>query len=445
MLRRDDEGPKERSHPIRGGFGWALAPVRRMWDSEDPLDAYGLVQMTAAAGDALLAVALAGSVFFSVPVGQARTKVALYLALTMAPLAAAAPLLVPLLDRGRYRRAISFVASFGRAGLAAYGASVLDSLVLFPVVFGALALSRVHAITRTGLVGAYAKDQRSLVGSNARLGRLGAVGALAAALPGIGVLKVGGAGAVLYLAAAAYGSAAALTVRLARPEHARADRVRAERDAAARSTKAPRRGSEPQPQTAGAEGRLGRVRSLAPPALGTAGLRGAQGFLLFLFAFALRAEHRPAWWFGVVLAAGIAGGFLGDVIAPIVRARIPEGPLVFGALLASGIAALWSALHPSLATLALLSGVSGAATEVGRLAFQSLMQSHAPAGRQGRVYVRYEVAFQLAWVLGAMTPAMIPIGLRAGTIVLAVAYGLLAVLYVVALSRSGSSSASGPS
>jgi hypothetical protein len=418
MLPRHHDRDRRPNAAVRA-LRAAGSPFRRMWDSDRPLDAFGLVQMSSVAGDALLAIALADSVFFSVPVGQARTKVALYLALTMAPLAASAPLLVPLLDRGRYRRAISFLASFGRAGLAAYGASVLTSVVLFPVVFGALVLSRVHAITRTGLVAAYAGDERALVTANARLGRLGAVAATLAALLGVPVLKVGGAGAVLYLAAGVYALSAALNVRLAKPEHVSKDRA------------VPAR---PDPGA-----RRGRVRALAVPALGTAGLRGAQGFLLFLFAFALRAGHRPAWWFGAVLAAGIAGGFVADVVAPVVRSRMPGGAIVLSSLLTSGLAAAFAAAQPTLVRLALLSGIAGAATELGRLAFQSLMQARAPTGSQGRVYVRYEVAFQLAWVAGALIPATIPIELHAGTIVLAAAYGVLAVVYVVEAARTASS------
>jgi len=95
-----------------------------------------------------------------------------------------------------------------------------------------------------------------------------------------------------------------------------------------------------------------------------------------------------------------------------------------------------ASLRPSLATLALLSGIAGAATEVGRIAFQSLMQARAPEGSQGRVYVRYEVVFQLSWVLGALIPSVIPIPLHVGTILLAVGYGLLAVLYVLTVTRS---------
>ena len=51
------------------------------------------------AGDALIALALAGSLFFDIDPNAARWKVALYLALTMAPFAVVAPLIGPALDR----------------------------------------------------------------------------------------------------------------------------------------------------------------------------------------------------------------------------------------------------------------------------------------------------------------------------------------------------------
>jgi hypothetical protein len=320
---------------------------------------------------------------------------------------------------------------------------VLDSPALFPVVFAALVLSRIHAITRTGLVAAYTGDETGLVRANARLGRLGAVGAVLAAMIGVPVLKIGGAGAVLYLAAAVYGVAAALTVRLARPERhessappetslerrGRPDRRDAEATDQTDQTDQTK-GDAPEPR--------GRIRSLAVPALGTSGLRFAQGFLFFLFAFALRAGHRPAWWMGLLLVAAIAGGLLGDVIAPFVGSRVSGGVLVLGSLVLCGLAAAFAAVRPSLATLALLSCIAGAATEIARLAFQSLMQSRAPAGSQGRVYVRYEIVFQLAWVTGALIPAMIPLGLHTGVSLLAAAYGAIAILYVVGAGRAGS-------
>ena len=53
----------------------------------------------AVAGDTLVAIALAGTLFFSIDVTEARSEVFLYLALTMAPFAVVAPLVGPALDR----------------------------------------------------------------------------------------------------------------------------------------------------------------------------------------------------------------------------------------------------------------------------------------------------------------------------------------------------------
>src|SRR5690349_18609101 len=50
------------------------------------------------AGDALVAVALAGTIFFGLDVNKARAQVALYLLVTMAPFALIAPLIGPALD-----------------------------------------------------------------------------------------------------------------------------------------------------------------------------------------------------------------------------------------------------------------------------------------------------------------------------------------------------------
>ena len=50
-----------------------------------------LAQAAHAAGDALVAVALAGTLFFSVSTNQARTHVGLYLLLTMTPFALLSP------------------------------------------------------------------------------------------------------------------------------------------------------------------------------------------------------------------------------------------------------------------------------------------------------------------------------------------------------------------
>ena len=378
-------------------------PIGSMARSERPLDEYGLVQLSASAGDALVAIALAGSVFFEVPVGEAKVKVALYLALTMAPLALAGPVLVPLLDRAGSRRIISFGAAIARALVCVYGAPRVSTLVLFPVAFALLALTKVHAITRNGLVMAYAGSD-GLVRANARLGRIAVGGVLLASGPALLVLKLGDATAVLYVAAVAYGVSALLNLRLPHPRAPSGE---------AREV-----------------GRLGGVAELTAPAIGAAGLRAASGFLLFALAFALRRSGEPAWWFGVLAAAATAGGLLGDLLAPRLPDDLREEAVVVGCVAGAGVGAVLAFAAFSLPVLAVFGLVVGASAELGRLAFQSLMQRLAPQGAHGRVFVRYEVVFQLAWVLGALIPAMTEVGFRDAFLALAGLYLVAGIGYL---------------
>jgi hypothetical protein len=62
-------------------------PIRKMWRSQNAIDRYALCHLTSAAGDSLLAISLADSVFFSLPVTEAKWSVVAYLGLTMLPLA----------------------------------------------------------------------------------------------------------------------------------------------------------------------------------------------------------------------------------------------------------------------------------------------------------------------------------------------------------------------
>jgi hypothetical protein len=375
-------------------------PLGRMWRSDDPLDTYGLAHLGSVAGDAMVAIALAGSVFFDIPVGEAEVKVAGYLALTMAPLAVAGPFLVPLLDRAGPRRAISFGAAIGRAVVCLYAASRFGSLLLFPAAFLLLVLSKVHAITKNGLAVAYAGPNEGLVRANARLGRIAAGGAVLAAGPAFALLELGGAEAVLYGASVVYGITALLNLRL------------------------------PHPHVQGGQAEVskrGAIPQLTAPAIGAAGLRAASGFLLFALAFSLRRSGEPTWWFAVLAGAATAGAFLGDLIAPRLPAKLREEAVVIGCLIGAGVGATLSFFAFALVVLILFAVVVGTSSELGRLAFQTLMQRLAPGGSYGRVFVRYEVLFQLAWVGGALIPALAPIDFREGFLILAALY-LVAII-----------------
>jgi hypothetical protein len=125
---------------------WAAAATR-------PLDRLAWVHAASTGGDALVAVALAGTLFFAVPVAAARPRVALYLLLTVAPFAVVAPLLGRLLDGRRGAGRLALVAALAlRAALAALTVSRTGSLLLYPLAFGLLVCSRAHGISRSAMV-----------------------------------------------------------------------------------------------------------------------------------------------------------------------------------------------------------------------------------------------------------------------------------------------------
>jgi hypothetical protein len=388
----------------------ATHPIRKMWRSDNAIDRYALCHLTSAAGDSLLAISLADSVFFSLPVGQAQWRVVAYLALTMLPLAVAAPLLVVPLDRAGPRRLIALLAAVVRAGIAFFVAGRLDTVALYPAALTILVAARVHGITKNGLTMAYAGPGEGLMRSNARLGRVAVAGALTAAPFGVVAVRLWDSGGAMVLAGIVYSICALVTLRLPHP------RVR----------------TEPKPI-----GRRGRVPALTGPALGAAGLRAATGFILFLSAFAIKREGLPSGWFATMAIAAAAGGFLADLLAPRLPETLREEFIVVGCTIAAGLGAFLAFQAFSLPVLAIFALTAGAATELGRLAFQSLMQAHAPEGALGRVFVRYEVMFQLSWVAGAVGPAVLPIDFKAGMLIMAGFYVALAAAWAVRFFRGG--------
>jgi hypothetical protein len=397
-------------YAVAAAVGGATHPIRRMWRSTNALERYALCHLTSAAGDSLLAVSLADSVFFSLPVDEAKIRVVAYLGLTMLPLAVAGPLLVVPLDRAGPRRAIAFLAAAVRAVIAFVVAGRLETVALYPAALTILIASRVHLITKNGLTMAYAGPGEGLMRANARLGRVAVAGALVAAPVGAAAAALWGAGAAMVLAGLMYALCALVTLRLPDP------RVRA----------------QPKPI-----GRRGRIEALTGPAIGAVGMRAATGFVLFLTAFAIQRGEFPASWFAMMAIAAATGGFLADVLAPRLPETLREEIVVVGCTVAAGFAAFLAFQAFSLPVLVLFGLTAGAATELGRLAFQSLMQDQAPGGALGRVFVRYEVAFQLAWVAGAIGPALFPIDSKTGILIIAGFYLALAAAWAVRFFRSG--------
>src|SRR5204863_2922972 len=154
------------------------------------------------------------------------------------------------------------------------------------------------------------------------------------------------------------------------------------------------------------------------------------GLLLVLMAFALRDGQVAPWIFALVAGSGITGTFLADIIAPTLRTQTREEAVVIACVCSAGIGALVASELFRIPLLAIYALTAGAASEFARLAFASLMQRYAPEGALGRVFVRYEVLFQGAWVAGAFVPVLLPISFRQGMVVLTLFYGTLAGTYV---------------
>src|SRR3954470_22186620 len=163
-----------------------------------PFARLAVAQAIGIAGDVCLTVSLAGTLFFDVGVGAARPKVLLYLLLTMAPFAIVAPVLGPWIDRTRGgRRLMIAFAMLGRAGLCLLMASRTDSVLIYPLAFGALVLSKGQSVAKSALVPAVVADQQELVLANSRIGIISVVAGAIMAPFAATIFKVGGAPWVL--------------------------------------------------------------------------------------------------------------------------------------------------------------------------------------------------------------------------------------------------------
>ena len=122
------------------------------------------------AGDALVALALAGTLFFTVPSTEARENVALYLLLTLAPFAVIGPLLGRVFERmpGAYRAGL-ILSSLGRVGVAVALGFTIDGLLVYPLAFALLVLSRFHGISRSSVLPVVVRDTDELIDANARV------------------------------------------------------------------------------------------------------------------------------------------------------------------------------------------------------------------------------------------------------------------------------------
>lgn len=387
------------------------------------IELHGLAQ----AADALVAVGLAGTLFFQVPTNEARGRVALYLVLTLAPFALLAPVIGPLLDRVRSGRRRALAVAFVVRGvlalvMAAAVAGAQDPVRLYPAAFGWLVLSRAYGLLRAAAIPRLLPPAVGPVRANGRASLAGLAAATVAAGVGAGLSALVGSPWVLRLAAVVVAVAAYLSLRLPPAADDPSGEVTA------------RISSEREPDRRPSRWNVGPsvVRSLRA----NASLRAYTGFLTLFLAFLLREHPLPSVSATVGVAAVVAGAGLGSALGTfagsLLRQRSSRAVdlAVLGASLVTAGLGAW--LYGDVVVLALVTGVAGFSQTLGKLSLDGVIQTEVPESVRTSAFARSETVLQLAWALGGGLGIALPFGGTGGLAVAAVglALALLATLAV---------------
>ena len=396
----------------------------RTFTRRDGADESGLarfIEMHTAqvAADAALTVSLAGTVF-AMPTDQARSAVALFLLLTMAPFVLLAPLVGPVLDRFRHGRRWAIGTTLAvRAFFVWVLASALasDSPWVFPLALVCLVGSRAYAVARAAAVPRLLPDRLDLVTANSRIMVTGLVGMGIAGALAAGVSRFGAEWS-LRLAFVIYVVATVLAIRLPAqvdtPVTDETPRIR------------PRLRSAPEE----------RLRNLPHRVLHAlvivSGARFLVAFLTLFLLFLTRENPIPGWSTPLVIGSAVAAAGVGNVLGSLLgNKRVAPPPTATLVLLglAGTVSTLLVALFYSLWALVLVSFVGGVFSQLGKLCLDSIVQSEVRESRHSRVFAWIETTLQLAWVAGGALAIVLP--LRPG-IGFGVAGGCLALGFVLA-------------
>lgn len=351
------------------------------------------------AGDVMITVALASTVFFSVPTDQARGRVALYLLVTMAPFALLAPVIGPLLDRLPHgRRAAMAAAMLARVALALVmsGAVATGGLELYPAALGVLVASKAYGVVRSAVVPRLLPPRFSLVKANSRVTLGGLLATGVGAMIGAGLHRIGSAWP-LYGASAVFLFGAFLAFTLPR----KVDSAKGEGKARLVEQ---------------ADGRKPSLRTVGPSVLNglvaNSALRSLSGFLIFFLAFLLR-EHPMAGQNGAVSLAivGVAAGggnAVGTAVGALLRSRGPEIMIATLLGVALGTAVLTAVFFTSV-LVTLLATVAGFAQALAKLSLDAMIQRDVPETVRTSAFARSETVLQLAWVVGGAIAMVLPL------------------------------------
>jgi hypothetical protein len=359
--------------------------------------------------DAMITVALAGTVFFGASAHAQRGNVLLYLLITMAPFAVVAPVIGPVLDRFQHGRRWTMAGTaIGRAVLAlVMSAHATELLVLYPCALGSLVLSKAYAVVRAAAAPRLVPRGMTLTEANARLTIFGLGSTLVlGGFVGL-VIKVTGSYSV-GLIVTAIGFATCAFFAFSLPKQV---------DSAAAAPRHPQ--EPPRPRSQRRVPPLQRLRAWArrgfEPHLvvalqGEAVLRLLSGMLTIYLAFFVEStQHglKAALELGLLIGAAGAGNFTGTAIGTRLKMRKPEAVIVISTAVAGVVCLLVPLVFdPLFAAIGIYLASVGNA--LSKIALDALIQRDVPETLRSSAFARSETFLQLAWVVGAAIAVGLP-------------------------------------
>nr|WP_228823442.1 MFS transporter [Nocardia blacklockiae] len=362
--------------------------------------------------DAAIAVALANTLFFASATAESKSKVALYLLITIAPFAVIAPLIGPLLDRLQHGRRVALASSFAaRVVIAILLIFNVDSWALYPLALCMMILSKSFAVLKSAVTPRVLPPDIDLVRTNSRLTVFGLVGGTlgAGAVAGLVAAVAGSPGALVFAALIAC-AGAYLSLRIpswvevtegevpATLGYHGSDARTAVLDNGQAAVKPSRRR---QP--------LGRA--VVTGLWGNGTVRVLTGFLTFYVAFVAKStEHRPvqqAAMLGVVGAAAAIGNFVGNASGARMKLGRPA-LIVLLCTAACTIVALFAIFLDNLLGAAAAALVASGASALAKVSLDASIQDDLPPESIASGFGRSETVLQLAWVVGGAGGVLLP-------------------------------------
>jgi hypothetical protein len=371
--------------------------------------------------DSAMAVALANTLFFAAASGESKSKVALYLLITIAPFAVIAPLIGPALDRLQHGRRVALALSFAlRTALAVVlimnydGATgSFPSMVLYPCALAMMVFSKSFSVLRSAVTPRVMPPSIDLVRVNSRLtvfGLLGgtiAGGAIAGGVEFVctHLFKLPGA---LFVVVAVTIAGALLSMRIPRWVEVTAGEVPA--TLSYHRASGPRQSWPEEVKKVGGTLRQPLGRNIITSLWGNCTIKVMVGFLFLYPAFVAKAHQANGWvqlgMLGMIGAAAAIGNFAGNFTSARLQLGRPA-VLVVRCTVAVCAVALAAAVAGNLLVAVIATLVTSGSSAIAKASLDASLQHDLPEESRASGFGRSESTLQLAWVLGGALGVMV--------------------------------------